>query len=111
MWIRLWGDYREPSQLFLGMTGKSGTRKTSALRKFMRPLEQWLMSMRFPGQEALPGPKYETICTDATPEALLARMAEQDGAASSTPTRVTSSIFSAAPPTATASPCPISAVS
>ena len=43
MWIKLWGDYREPSQLFLGMTGKSGTRKTSALRKFMRPLEQWLM--------------------------------------------------------------------
>ena len=79
MWIRLWGDYREPSQLFLGMTGKSGTRKTSALRKFMRPLEQWLMSMRFPGQEALPGPKYETICTDATPEALLVRMAEQGG--------------------------------
>lgn len=61
------------------MVGKSGTRKTSALRKFMRPLERWLMSMRAPGQEALPSPKYETICTDATPEALLSRMAEQDG--------------------------------
>ena len=61
------------------MTGKSGTRKTSALRKFMRPLEKWLMSMRIPGQEAFSGPQYETICTDATPEALLVQMAAQGG--------------------------------
>lgn len=79
MWIQAWEGYREPIQLFLSLTGRSGTRKTSALRKFMRPLEQWLMSMRFPGQETLPGSRYETVCTDATPEALLVRMAEQDG--------------------------------
>ena len=71
--------HTEMIQLYTGLVGKSGTRKTAALEKFIAPLEKWLMAHRGPELTGMPGPRYEAICTDATPEALLAMMNEQGG--------------------------------
>lgn len=41
--VQLNADYSAPVQLFCGMGGESGTGKSPVMKKFIRPLELWLM--------------------------------------------------------------------
>lgn len=73
--------WREYCQLYLGMVGKSGTKKTPVMNAICDPLREWfdkhgISSRQIP--EGMGSP-VEEITTDATSEALLMDLHDHDG--------------------------------
>ncbi len=79
--VQLTGTWKEKCQLYLGLVGSSGTKKTPVMNTICGPLIDWFDHNGISSRNLADGMGHpiEEITTDATPEALVMDMAEHDG--------------------------------
>lgn len=71
--------YQEPAQLYLGMVGGSGTKKSPVMSLIGDPLEEWLNDHRGQDMPDMETTGAEVNTTDSTPEALVVDMNAHQG--------------------------------
>lgn len=79
--VQLTPIWKERLQLYLGLVGNSGSKKTPVMSAICGPLAEWYDHNGISSREIAEGlgKPIEEITTDATPEALVMDMAEHDG--------------------------------
>ena len=79
--VQLTPTWKERLQLYLGLVGNSGSKKTPVMNAICGPLTEWYDHNGISSRELAEGfgKPIEEITTDATPEALVMDMAEHDG--------------------------------
>ncbi len=79
--VQLTSIWKENAQLYLGLVGNSGSKKTPVMNTICGPLIDWFDHNGISSRELVGGvgQPIEEITTDATPEALVMDMSEHDG--------------------------------
>lgn len=79
--VQLKDTWEEKTQLYLGLVGNSGSKKTPVINTICAPLIDWFNRNGISSRELAEGmgQPIEEITTDATPEALAMDMAEHNG--------------------------------